>query len=409
MTAATSHNPVPAAQPLALEGIRVLDLSRVLAGPFCGALLGDMGADVIKIEDTGRGDESRTWQPQKQGESAAYIVNNRNKRGIAVDLKTPEGVALVKRLAADADVLIENFRTGTMDDFGLGYDVLAELNPRLIYCSITAFGLTGPRARDGGYEALMQAFSGIMSITGESEGPPVRSGVSFIDLATGTMCAFGIVNAILARSRTGRGQRVDGALLDTAIAMLNYQAESYLLVGDVPQPMGSAHPAIAPYRNYRCADGHWVFVAGANDGLTRKLMNAIGLGALCDDPRFATNGERVRNRLELDRIVGEAIGRHDRETLLEMFRQAGFPASPVNSVAEALEDPQTKARAMVWQMNHPMLGNVPVVRLPVSFSDMQPAIRRHSPRLGEHTDEVLAKFGISQPEIESLRAKAVVK
>ena len=409
MTAATSHNPVPAAQPLALEGIRVLDLSRVLAGPFCGALLGDMGADVIKIEDTGRGDESRTWQPQKQGQSAAFLVNNRNKRGIAVNLKTPEGVALVKRLAADADVLIENFRTGTMDDFGLGYDVLAELNPRLIYCSITAFGLTGPRARDGGYEALMQAFSGIMSITGESEGPPVRSGVSFIDLATGTMCAFGIVNAILARSRTGRGQRVDGALLDTAIAMLNYQAESYLLVGDVPQPMGSAHPAIAPYRNYRCADGHWVFVAGANDGLTRKLMNAIGLGALCDDPRFATNGERVRNRLELDRIVGEAIGRHDRATLLEMFRQAGFPASPVNSVAEALEDPQTKARAMVWQMNHPMLGNVPVVRLPVSFSDMQPAIRRHSPRLGEHTDEVLAEFGLSQPEIESLRAKAVVK
>ena len=408
MTAA-APNPVADAQPLALAGIRVLDLSRVLAGPFCGALLGDMGADVIKIEDTGRGDESRTWQPQKQGQSAAFLVNNRNKRGIAVNLKTPEGVALLKRLAADADVLIENFRTGTMDDFGLGYDVLAELNPRLIYCSITAFGLTGPRARDGGYEALMQAFSGIMSITGESEGPPVRSGVSFIDLATGTMCAFGIVNAILARSRTGRGQRVDGALLDTAIAMLNYQAESYLLVGDVPQPMGSAHPAIAPYRNYRCADGHWVFVAGANDGLTRKLMNAIGLGALCDDPRFAINGERVRNRLELDRIVGEAIARHDRATLLEMFKQAGFPASPVNSVAEALEDPQTKARAMVWQMNHPTLGNVPAVRLPVSFSDMQPAIRRHSPRLGEHTDQVLAELGLSPPEIESLRAKAVVK
>ena len=408
MTAAASTGQT-AAPPLALAGIRVLDFSRVLAGPFCGALLGDMGADVIKIEDTGRGDESRTWLPQKQGESAAYVVNNRNKRGIAVDLKTADGVALVKRLVADADVVIENFKTGTMEDFGLGYDVLAALNPRLIYSSITAFGRTGPRAKDGGYEALMQAYSGIMSITGEADGPPVRSGVSFIDLATGTLCAFGIVNAILQRQQTGRGQRVDGALLDTAVAMLNYQAQSYLMAGNVPKPMGSAHPAIAPYRNYRCADGHWVFVAGANDGLTRKLMDAIGLEALMDDPRFATNGERVRNRLELDRIVGEAIGRHERKTLLQMFKEGDFPSSPVNAVDEALEDPQTLARAMRWQMVHPVLGEVPVVRLPISFSEMQPTIRRHSPQLGEHTEEILAGLDYSRPEIERLYADEVVR
>ena len=405
----TTSDPRTDIQQLALEGIRVVDLSRVLAGPFCGALLGDMGADVIKVEDTDRGDESRTWLPQKQGQSAAFLVNNRNKRGIAANLKTPEGVAIVKRLVAHADVLIENFRTGTMEDFGLGYEVLAELNPRLVYCSISAFGRTGPRAGEGGYEALMQAFSGIMSITGEPDGPPGRSGVSFIDLATGTLCAFGIVNALLCRSRTGRGQRVDGALFDTAIGMLNYHAEGYLLVGNVPRPMGSAHPAIAPYRNFRCADGNWIFIAGANDGLTRKLMHALALAWMCDDARFSTNGERVRNRVELERLVGEAIGRHARDELLHLLNQAGFPASPVNSVKEALDDPQAEARALVWQMEHPLLGAVPVVRLPITFSGMQPAIRRHAPLWGEHTDETLTELGYSQAEIKTLRANNVIK
>jgi crotonobetainyl-CoA:carnitine CoA-transferase CaiB-like acyl-CoA transferase len=394
---------------LALDGIRVLDFSRVLAGPFCGTLLGDMGADVIKIEDTGRGDESRTWQPQKDGHSPAFIVNNRNKRGIAVNLKTAEGVALIKRLVKDADVLIENFRTGTMDEFGLGYDVLAEVNPRLVYCSITAFGRTGPRARDGGYEALMQAYSGIMSINGEADGPPVRSGVSFIDLSTGTLCAFGIVNALLQRQQTGRGQRVDGALLDTAIAMLNYHVESCLLTGVVPRRMGSALPALAPYRNFRCADDHWVFVAGANDGLVRKLMKALGLDAVCDDPRFATNAARCQNREEIDRIVAEAIGRHDRDSLLRIFDEADFPCSPVNAVDESLNDPQLQARQMMWQMDHPDLGQVPVVRFPVTFSEMKPALRRHSPRLGEHTAEVLAELGMSAAEIDALRAKDAIK
>ena len=408
MTAA-GLSTIPVAQNLALDGIRVLDFSRVLAGPFCGALLADMGADVIKIEDPLQGDESRTWHPQKQGESAAYVVNNRNKRGIAVNLKTADGVALVKRLVCDADVLVENFRTGTMEAFGLGYDVLAEVNPRLIFSSITAFGRTGPLAEEGGYEALMQAFSGIMSITGEADGPPVRSGVSFIDLATGTMCAFGIVNAILQRQKTGRGQRVDGALLDTAIAMLNYQAETYLMVGEVPKAMGSAHPAIAPYRNYRCADGHWVFVAGANDGLTRKLMQALELEWTSDDPRFATNAERLRNRSEIDQLVGDAIARYDRDALLAKFKAHEFPSSPVNSVAESLDHPQTQARKMVWPMQHPLLGEVPVVRLPISFSNMQPDLRKHSPRLGEHTTEVLAALGMAESEIQSLRANGTVK
>jgi crotonobetainyl-CoA:carnitine CoA-transferase CaiB-like acyl-CoA transferase len=237
----------------------------------------------------------------------------------------------------------------------------------------------------------------------------VRSGVSFIDLSTGTLCAFGIVNALLQRQQTGRGQRVDGALLDTAIAMLNYHVESCLLTGVVPRRMGSALPALAPYRNFRCADDHWVFVAGANDGLVRKLMKALGLDAVCDDPRFATNAARCQNREEIDRIVAEAIGRHDRDSLLRIFDEADFPCSPVNAVDESLNDPQLQARQMMWQMDHPDLGQVPVVRFPVPFSEMKPALRRHSPRLGEHTAEVLAELGMSAAEIDALRAKEAIK
>ncbi len=395
--------------PMALADVRVLDLSRVLAGPFCGALLGDMGADVLKIEDTEQGDESRSWLPQKSGQSAAYLVNNRNKRGLALNLKTPEGVAIFKRLVADADVLIENFRTGTMEKFGLGYESLAELNPRLIYCSVSAFGRTGPRAQEAGYEAVMQAFSGIMSITGEPDGPPVRAGVSFIDITTGVLCAFGIVSALAHRSRTGLGQRVDGSLFSTAVNVLNFQAEGYLLCGEVPRRMGSAHSAIAPYRNFICADGQWIFIAGANDRLTRRLMTALGLSWVSGDPRFLTNADRVRNRDEVERIVADAVALHDRDALLQLLEKAQFPASPVNTVAQALDDPQTRARGLVRQMEHPRLGTVPVVGFPVDFSGMQTSIRRHAPEWGEHTDETLMELGYSPAEVAVFRAGNIVK
>ena len=243
---------------LSLDGIRVIDLSRVIAGPWCGALLADLGADVIKVEDTGPGDESRTWPPHKDGEAAAYLLFNRNKRGIALDLKQPEAVEVVKRLAKDADVVIENFRTGTMESFGLGYDVLAQINPRLIYCSVSAFGRTGPRKDSPGYEALMQAFSGIMSITGEPGGQPVRAGVSFLDLTTGILCALGVSNAIIQREKTGLGQRVDGSLLETAVSLLAFHAEGYLLTGALPRALGSGHPSLSPYRNFKCGDGQWI-------------------------------------------------------------------------------------------------------------------------------------------------------
>jgi crotonobetainyl-CoA:carnitine CoA-transferase CaiB-like acyl-CoA transferase len=393
---------------LPLDGIRVVDCSRVLAGPFCGALLGDLGADVIKVEDPTVGDESRTWPPHKDGEAAGYLVNNRNKRGIAVDLKTAEGVEVVKKLAAEADVLIENFRTGTMEEFGLGYDRLSALNPRLVYCSVSAFGRTGPRAEGAGYEALMQAFSGIMSITGEPGGPPVRCGVSFLDLTTGILCALGVVSALHHRARTGRGQRVDASLLETAVGLLNFQAEGYLLAGLVPRALGSAHPSLSPYRNFQCRDGQWVFIAGANDRLFRRLAQALGLGAMAEDPRFSVNVARVKHRQELESSLEAAIAQHDREPLLKLLEEAGVPVTPVNTVDQVLNDAQTASRSVIRRMKHPKLGDIPVVSMPVAFSDMDPGVRRHAPMRGEHTDEVLGELGYSPADIAELRAKRAV-
>jgi crotonobetainyl-CoA:carnitine CoA-transferase CaiB-like acyl-CoA transferase len=393
---------------LPLEGIRVVDLSRVLAGPFCGALLGDLGADVVKVEDPGVGDESRTWPPHKDGEAAGYLVNNRNKRGIAIDLKSADGVEIVRRLARDADVLIENFRTGTMEEFGLGYDALSRINPKLIYCSVSAFGRTGPRAEGAGYEALMQAFSGIMSITGEPGGAPVRCGVSFLDLTTGILCALGVMSALHLRARTGVGQRVDGSLLDTAVGLLNFQAEGYLLAGLVPKALGSAHPALSPYRNFRCRDGQWVFIAGANDRLWKRLATALGLAEMADDPKFSVNVERVKHRKELEARLEAAIGAHDREPLLKLLDDAGVPATPVNSVDQVLNDSQTATRTVIRRMKHPKLGDIPVVGMPITFSRIDPVIRRHAPARGEHTDEVLRDAGYSTSEIADLHARKVV-
>ena len=401
----TDPAPSPA---LSLDGIRVVDLSRVLAGPFCAMLLSDLGADVIKVEDTGTGDESRTWPPHKDGESAAFLVINRNKRDMTLDLKAPEGVDAVKRLVAKADVLIENFRTGTMESYGLGYDTLSALNPRLVYCSVSAFGRTGPRKDGAGYEALMQAFSGIMSITGEPDGAPVRAGVSFLDLTTGIFCAFGIVNALLHRVRTGVGQRVDGSLLETAVTLLNYHAEGYLLTGAIPRALGSSHPSLSPYRTFRCRDGQWIFIAGANDRFWQRLAPALGLAHLTTDPRFAVNIERVKHRRELEAALEEAIGTQDREPLLKVLEDAGVPATPVNTVDQVMNDPQTTARAMIERVVHPRLGEIPVVGTPVKFSRMRAGVRHPAPLLGQHTDEILREHGYTPEEIAALRAKKVV-
>ncbi len=392
----------------ALDGVRVLDLSRVIAGPWCGAMLADMGADVLKVEGVTDVDESHTWPPHKDGESAAYLLFNRNKRGMALDLKAPEGVAIVKQLAATVDVVIENFRTGTMESFGLGYDALSAINPRLIYCSISAFGRTGPRKDSAGYEALMQAFSGIMSITGEPGGAPVRAGVSFLDLSTGIITAFGVVNALLFRERTGRGQRVDGSLLETAVSLLAFHAEGYLLTGAIPKALGSGHPSLSPYRTFRCKDGQWIFIAAANDRFWGRLAPALDLTELGTDPRFAKNVDRVKHRAELEAILERTISEMEREPLLKALEEAGVPATPVNTVDQVMEDPQTTARGMIDRVAHPVLGEIPVVSTPVKFSVMQAGVRTAAPLRGQHTDAVLGELGYSPEEIAALRARKVV-
>jgi crotonobetainyl-CoA:carnitine CoA-transferase CaiB-like acyl-CoA transferase len=394
---------------LALDGIRVLDLSRVLAGPFCAMLLADLGADVVKIEDTDTGDESRTWPPHKDGESAAFLVINRNKRDMTLDLKQPEGVEILKTLVGRADALIENFRTGTMESFGVGYETLSTINPRLVYCSVSAFGRTGPRAEGAGYEALMQAFSGIMSITGEPDGPPVRCGISFLDLTTGIFSAFGIVSALTHRQHTGLGQRVDASLLETAVGLLNYHAEGYLLTGAVPKALGSSHPSVVPYRNFRCRDGQWVFIAAANDRLWQRLAPALGLAGLTGDPRFKSNPERVKHRTDLEAALEAAIARHDRQTLLKMLEEAGVPATPVNTVDQVVNDPQTAARGIIQRVVHARLGDIPVVGTPLKFSRMQPGVRTAAPAQGQHTDEILAEHGYGPEAVATLRTKKVVR
>src|SRR5216683_2236464 len=358
---------------LALDGIRVIDLSRVIAGPWCGALLSDLGADVVKVEDTGSGDESRTWPPHKDGEAAAYLLFNRNKRGMALDLKAPEGVEVVTALVRDADVLIENFRTGTMESFGLGYEALAKINPRLIYCSVSAFGRTGPRKDSPGYEALMQAFSGIMSITGEPDGQPVH-----------------------------------GSLLETAVSLLAFHAEGYLLTGAVPKALGSGHPSLSPYRNFKCRDGQWIFVAAANDRFWGKLVRALGLDELAADPKFAVNQQRVKNRMELETLLEQVIGDRDREELLKILAEADVPATPVNTVDQVMNDPQTVERGIVQRVTHPRLGEIPVVGTPLKFSRMSPGVRRAAPLRGQHTDEILAACGFTPARIQELRDKKVV-
>jgi crotonobetainyl-CoA:carnitine CoA-transferase CaiB-like acyl-CoA transferase len=394
---------------LVLEGTRVLDLSRVLAGPFCAALLGDMGADVIKIEDTAGGDESRTWPPHKDGESAAYLVCNRNKRGMTLDLKAPEGCLILKRLVSAADVLVENFRTGTMEEFGLGGDVLSAINPRLVYCGISAFGRTGPLRDGAGYEALLQAYTGVMSVTGEPEGDPVRCGLSFLDLTTGILSAFAVVNALLQRERTGLGQRVEASLLETAVGLLNYHAEGYLLTGKVPRRLGSGHPSVVPYRNFRCRDGHYVFIAAANDRLWGRLCKGLRLEHLMEDPRFKTNLDRVEHRTEVEALVADAVGRHDREPLLRLLDEAGVPVAPVSTVDRVMQEPQVEHRRMVETARHSRLGLIPVIGTPVKFSAMTPGVRRAAPTYGEHTDEILREHGFTEGEVAALRSRGVIR
>ena len=373
--------------PRPLDGIRVIELARILAGPWAGQTLADLGADVIKVEAP-EGDDTRRWGPpfltHEGEETAAYFhATNRGKRGITCDFRTPEGQETVRRLIATADVVIENFKLGGLGKYGLDYESLRRVNPRLVYCSITGFGQTGPYAPRAGYDFIIQGMAGLMSVTGEPDGQPQKVGVAVTDVFTGIYAATAILAAIVQRGRTGEGQHIDMALMDVATAIMANQSMNYLATGTAPQKMGNAHPNLAPYAVFDCADG-WLILATGNDGQYRKLCGILGLEDMASDPDYLTNAARVANRAELTRRLTEATRRFTKADLLAACEAAGVPAGPINDMAEVFADPQVVARQMQIAPE-----GLPGVRAPFTFSGAELALDRPAPRLGQHQNEVL--------------------
>jgi len=386
-----------------LDGLRVVDLTRVLSGPYCTMQLGDLGARVLKIEQPGRGDDTRAWGPPfVNGESAYFLSVNRNKKSVALDLKDPRTRPVLSALIARADVLVENFRPGTMERLGLGYEALSEASPRLIYCSISGFGQTGPRRLEPGYDAMMQAEGGLMSITGAEDGPPFRLGVAIADIATGMFAVQAILAALLVRQRTGRGQRVDVAMLDAVASLLTYQASSAFATGATPTRMGNRHPSIAPYDTFAAADGEFVLSVG-NDEQFRRLAAVVNRDGLADDPRFATNADRVARYGELRQDLSAAFAPWRRAELIAALTAAGVPCGAVRSVTEALADPQLAARDMIVPLEHATAGPIRVLGSPLKLSATPATVRTPPPALGQHTFEVLRdEAGLTDAQIAEL-------
>ncbi len=407
MTDVKSENAHHRAGPL--DGTLVVDLTRVLSGPYCSMLLADMGARVIKIEQPGRGDDTRAWGPPfVEGESAYFLSVNRNKQSLTLNFKAPEGRRILDRLLERADVLVENFRPGTLDRMDLGYASVADRLPRLVYCSISGFGQTGPQRQRPGYDAVVQAESGLMSITGANDGPPYRLGVAITDIVAGMFAAQGITLALLARARTGRGQQVDIAMLDAAAALLTYQAGIYFGTGRSPERMGNRHPTIMPYETFEASDGELVVAVG-NDEQWKVFCAAIELPNLAEETRFATNRERVSRYDELRPILSDRFRARSAAAWIDTLTRVGIPCGSVRTVDEALNDPQILAREMVQQLHHPVVGPVSVLGVPVKLSDTPGRVVTPPPVLGEHTDLVLGSdLGLSGEEIDRLRGDGVI-
>ena len=382
-----------------LAGLKVVELARILAGPWIGQTLADLGAEVIKIESP-QGDDTRRWGPPfvrnadgSEGDAAYFHSCNRGKRSVVADLRSEEGRALVRDLVAGADVLIENFKVGGLAQFGLDYDSLAALNPRLVYCSVTGFGQDGPYSKRAGYDAMIQAMGGLMSITGDADGQPQKVGVAIGDLCAGLYGVIAIQAALAMRERSGRGQHVDIALLDTMVAMLANQNLNYLVSGNVPTRLGNAHPNIVPYQVFALRDGH-IMLAVGNDAQFVQLCAVIDQPGLATDPRFLSNSARVNHREELVLILESALGASDRDQLLEQLEQRGVPAGPINGIDQVFADPQVRHRGMQLDLTSESHadGHVPGVRTPLRFSDAELALTRPSPQLGEHTQAVTAEL-----------------
>jgi crotonobetainyl-CoA:carnitine CoA-transferase CaiB-like acyl-CoA transferase len=400
-----------------LAGLKVFDMTRVLAGPSATQILGDLGADVVKVERPGQGDDTRKWGPpyvtdaegRNTTESAYYLSANRNKRSITLDFTKPEGQALARRMVAQSDILLENYKVGTLARYKLGYDQLKGEFPRLVYCSVTGFGQTGPYAPRAGYDFLVQAMGGIMSVTGEPEGDPQKMGVGIADLMTGMYALVGILAALRHRDLTGEGQHVDMALLDTQVAWLSYAGQYFLTSGQVTPRMGNAHPTIVPYEAFPASDGYVILGVG-NDGQFTRFCQFAGHPELATDPLYVTNEQRERNRQHLIPLLREIISQKPRDHWLKGLESLGVPCSPINRIDQVFEDPQVKARGMEIAMPHPLAPeSIHLIGNPMKFSETPVTYRHAPPTLGQHTDEVLKEWlGLAEGEIADLRTRGIV-
>jgi len=392
-----------------LAGLLVADLTQNVAGPYCTQILGDMGAQVVKVERPERGDDARAWAPPYWGEeSAAFMAVNRNKRSLAVDMKAPEGRAILEKLIGRADVLVQSLRAGVIEELGLDWERARQINPRLVYCSVTAFGTEGPFRDRPGYDPLMQAYGGLMSINGHPGQPPARVPVSIVDMGTGMWAATAILAALRERDRTGRGVHVTTALFDTALAWIAFQMTNYLASGEVPQPQGSGTPMIAPYEAFPTREA-WVMIAAGSDALFAKSCAALGMDALARDPRFASNPARVANRAAVLEALAAVTRTLSTDNLLARLQKAGVPAAPIQTIDKVAAEPQTEASRMLIAHKHARVPDYRAVGLPIRWDGERPGVSRVPPLLGEHSAEVLAELGYDDRTIKELAARHVIQ
>jgi formyl-CoA transferase len=392
----------------ALDGIRVVDFTKALAGPYCTMHLADMGAEVIKIEMPETGDDSRGWGPPFiEGEAAYFLSINRNKKSITLNLKDERAKEIALKLIEKSDIVVESNRPGVMKKLGLDYECVKEINPGVIYCSISGFGQTGPYKERPGFDQVIQGYGGIMGLTGEAGGPPIKVGIAVTDIATGMFAAMGILMALYYREKTGKGQYIDASMLDGQISWLTYQGGRYLASGEVPQRIGSAHPLIVPYQDFEASDG-FINIAAGNDNLWRKFCEVTGLQDIVDNPKFATNANRVENREEVVGIISKVIANKTIEEWLDILNNAGIPCGPIYTVDRVFADPHVLAREMLVEVNHPKCGKIKVTGSPVKFSETPAEVVTAPPSLGQHNDEILLGLGYSSDDIEKLRKDKVI-
>ena len=391
-----------------LEGVKVLDLTRALSGPFCTMILGDLGADVIKVEPID-GDMMRQWGPFDRTESVYYLTGNRNKRAIAIDFRSAEGIELIKEFAKECDVVVENFKPGSMDAMGLNYEKLAEINPRLIYMSITGFGRDGPNSDQPGFDQIAQGYSGLMSVTGSPESGPLRVGVAIGDQTTGMWAAIGVLSALAQREKTGVGHRIDTSLMASLVGLLSVQGQRYLSLGETPGLAGNNHPVVSPCGVFQTKDGP-LNIAANTPNMWITLCNILDLNELVADERFIDNASRAVNRDELKQLIEKQLSTFDRQHWTHLFNKSGVPAGPINNLAEVFSDAQVLHCQLVEEVIHPVLGTLKLVGSPIQFDlNKGSSIKRAPPQLGEHTSEILEEFGWSHQEIDNLNKRGVVK